>query len=111
MCSNKLGKIKRKQMKKIKTIAKNLFGASRLKMLAVMLLCCTIATYAQNAAGDYTNDELMRKGAIDAHILELPIYWNSSENYPIPVIGGVVTYDKTKEQYYIDSLSAIKPMS
>ena len=61
--------------------------------------------------GDYTNDELMRQGAIDAHILELPIYWNSSENYPIPVIGGVVTYDKTKEQYYIDSLSAIKPMS
>lgn len=53
----------------------------------------------------------MRQGAIDAHILELPIYWNSSENYPIPVIGGVVTYDKTKEQYYIDSLSAIKPMS
>ena len=41
-------------MKEIKTIAKNLFGASRLKMLALMLLCCTIATYAQNAAGDYT---------------------------------------------------------
>ena len=41
-------------MKKIKTIAKNLFGASRLKMLALMLLCCTISTYAQNAAGDYT---------------------------------------------------------
>ena len=41
-------------MKKIKTIAKKLFGASRLKMLALMLLCCTIATYAQNAAGDYT---------------------------------------------------------
>ena len=41
-------------MKKIKTIAKNLFGASRLKMLALMLLCGTIATYAQNAAGDYT---------------------------------------------------------
>ena len=41
-------------MKKIKTIAKNLFGASRLKMLALMLHCCTIATYAQNAAGDYT---------------------------------------------------------
>ena len=41
-------------MKKIKTIAKNLFGASRLKTLALMLLCGTIATYAQNAAGDYT---------------------------------------------------------
>lgn len=41
-------------MKKIKTIAKNLFGAKRMKTLALMLLCCTIATYAQNAAGDYT---------------------------------------------------------
>ena len=54
MCSNKLGKIKRKQMKKIKTIAKKLFGAKRMKTLAMMLLCGTIATYAQNAAGDYT---------------------------------------------------------
>ncbi len=41
-------------MKKIKTIAKKLFGAKRLKTLAMMLLCGTIATYAQNAAGDYT---------------------------------------------------------
>lgn len=41
-------------MKKIKTTAKNLFGAKRMKTLALMLLCGTIATYAQNAAGDYT---------------------------------------------------------
>ena len=41
-------------MKKIKTIAKNLFGAKRMKTLALMLLSGTIATYAQNAAGDYT---------------------------------------------------------
>ena len=41
-------------MKKIKTIAKNLFGAKRMKTLALLLLCGTIATYAQNAAGDYT---------------------------------------------------------
>ena len=41
-------------MKKIKTIAKTLFGAKRMKTLALMLLCGTIATYAQNAAGDYT---------------------------------------------------------
>ena len=41
-------------MKKIKTIAKKLFGAKRMKTLAMMLLCGTIATYAQNAAGDYT---------------------------------------------------------
>lgn len=41
-------------MKKIKTIAKKLFGAKRMKTLALMLLCGTIATYTQNAAGDYT---------------------------------------------------------
>ena len=41
-------------MKKIKTIAKSLFGAKRMKMLAMLLLCGTVATYAQNAAGHYT---------------------------------------------------------
>ena len=41
-------------MKKIKTIAKKLFGAKRMKTLAMMLLCGTIATYAQNSAGDYS---------------------------------------------------------
>ena len=41
-------------MKKIKTIANKLFGAKRTKTLALMLLCGTIVTYAQNAAGDYT---------------------------------------------------------
>ena len=34
--------------------AKNLFKPSRMKMAALMLLCGTAATFAQNAAGDYT---------------------------------------------------------
>ena len=34
--------------------AKNVFKSSRMKMLALMLLCGTAATFAQNAAGDYT---------------------------------------------------------
>ena len=41
-------------MKKIKMFAKNVFKSSRMKMLALMLLCGTAATFAQNAAGDYT---------------------------------------------------------
>lgn len=41
-------------MKKIKKFAKNLFSADRMKMLAMMLLCGTAVTFAQNAAGDYT---------------------------------------------------------
>ena len=41
-------------MKKIKKFAKNLFSVNRMKMLAMMLLCGTAVTFAQNAAGDYT---------------------------------------------------------
>ena len=41
-------------MKKIKLFAKNVFKPNRMKMAALMLLCGTAATFAQNAAGDYT---------------------------------------------------------
>ena len=41
-------------MKNIKKFAKNRFSANRMKMLAMMLLCGTAVTFAQNAAGDYT---------------------------------------------------------
>ena len=41
-------------MKKIKNFAKNLFSAKRMKTLAMLLFCGTLATYAQNAADDYT---------------------------------------------------------
>ena len=41
-------------MKKIKMFAKNLFKPNRMKMAALMLLCGTAATFAQDAAGDYT---------------------------------------------------------
>ena len=38
----------------IKNFAKKLFSAKRMKTLAMLLFCGTLATYAQNAAGDYT---------------------------------------------------------
>ena len=41
-------------MKKIKMFAKNIFKPNRMKMVALMLLCGTAVTFAQNAAGDYT---------------------------------------------------------
>ncbi len=41
-------------MKKIKYLAKNFFKAKRMKTLAMLLFCGTLATCAQNAAGDYT---------------------------------------------------------
>jgi type IV secretory pathway VirB2 component (pilin) len=54
MSVNFLSNIKRNQMKKIKNFAKKLFSAKRMKTLAMLLFCGTLATYAQNAAGDYT---------------------------------------------------------
>ena len=41
-------------MNKIKRLAKSLFTSQRMKMLALMLVCGTAVTFAQNAAGDYT---------------------------------------------------------
>jgi hypothetical protein len=54
MSVNFLSNIKRNQMKKIKNFTKKLFSAKRMKTLAMLLFCGTLATYAQNAAGDYT---------------------------------------------------------
>lgn len=41
-------------MKKIKNLAKRIFNAKRVGTLAMLLFCGVAATYAQNAAGDYT---------------------------------------------------------
>ena len=41
-------------MKKIKNLAKRIFNAKRIGTLAMLLFCGVAATYAQNAAGDYT---------------------------------------------------------
>lgn len=41
-------------MKKNKMFAKNVFKPNRMKMAALMLICGTVATFAQNSAGDYT---------------------------------------------------------
>jgi hypothetical protein len=41
-------------MKKIKNLTKRIFNAKRVGTLAMLLFCGVAATYAQNAAGDYT---------------------------------------------------------
>lgn len=41
-------------MKKIKNLTKRIFNAKRIGILAMLLFCGVAATYAQNAAGDYT---------------------------------------------------------
>lgn len=46
-------------MKKIKKFTKNLFSANRMKMLAMMLLCGTAVTFAQNAAGSLCSEAVL----------------------------------------------------
>ena len=41
-------------MKKIKNLTKRIFNTKRVGTLAMLLFCGVAATYAQNAAGDYT---------------------------------------------------------
>lgn len=41
-------------MKKTKMLVGQLFRPNRVKVTAMMLLCATAATFAQNSAGDYT---------------------------------------------------------
>ena len=41
-------------MKKIKNLTKRIFNAKRIGTLSMLLFCGVAATYAQNAAGDYT---------------------------------------------------------
>lgn len=41
-------------MKKIKNLANKFFNSKRIGTLAMLLFCGVAATYAQNAAGDYT---------------------------------------------------------
>ena len=55
MSVNFLSNIKRNQNERKSRIStKKLFSAKRMKTLAMLLFCGTLATYAQNAAGDYT---------------------------------------------------------
>lgn len=70
-------------MKKIKNFAKNLFSAKRMKTLAMLLFCGTLATYAQNAAGDYTagTDAL---ATVTEEIAKYVPLWLSSA-MPLPV--------------------------
>ena len=46
--------VKQQKMKKIKNLTKRIFNAKRIGTLAMLLFCGVAATYAQNAAGDYT---------------------------------------------------------
>lgn len=57
--------------------------------------------------GDYTMDEMMQKGKIEGYVIDFKIYWNSIDNNYLMPLGGVLTFDKGKEQYLMETLSKI----
>lgn len=60
--------------------------------------------------GDYSMEEFMAMGKIDASVLELNIYWNALSANVMPDQGGVMTFDKTKERYYFDVIKQIRSL-
>lgn len=60
--------------------------------------------------GDYTMDEFVVMGKIDASVLELNIYWNAMPTDVMPHQGGIMTFDNTKEQYYFDVIKQIESL-
>lgn len=58
--------------------------------------------------GDYNFEELKQIGQIEAKLLDLPIYWNAIDNSTLLDNGGVVTFDKTKEKLYFDTIDNIE---
>lgn len=64
-------------------------------------------TMAITCHGDYTMDELIQKGKIEGFAIDFKIYWNSLDQNCLMPLGGVLTFDKGNEQYFMDTLSTI----
>ncbi|MBQ7238452.1 MAG: hypothetical protein IJS20_06650 [Bacteroidales bacterium] len=61
--------------------------------------------------GNYTKDELIARGSIKALEIKIPIYWNALKpKLLFPEESGTVTFDKNKEQYFFDTIKAIKTL-
>lgn len=60
--------------------------------------------------GDYSMDEVMQMGQICGYAINIQVYWNSIANNFLMPLGGVMTFDKTKEAYFLDVLSKIVPI-
>lgn len=58
------------------------------------------------AHGDYSIEEIMAKGSIEARQLTLNVYWNTLAS-DVPFLGGVVTFEKTREKYYFDTFATV----
>ena len=77
-------------MKKLKMFAKNVFKPNRMKMAALMLLCGTAATFAQNAAGDYTAGTNALSTVTEEIAKYIPFVVKLC--YAIAVVGAISVY-------------------
>jgi len=58
--------------------------------------------------GDYSFEELVKLGQINAKKLDLPIYWNALGNTNILDNGGVFTFDKSRERDFFEIMEKIE---
>lgn len=57
--------------------------------------------------GDYTTDEMISMGQVNAFSLELTIYWNTTRKEVALDNGSVFTFDKKEEKFFLTSLSNV----
>ena len=60
--------------------------------------------------GDYSIDELIGKGKINAKILKLNVYWDTLDKNSVYDMGNSVTFDKAKEEYYFGVIDSVESL-
>ena len=60
--------------------------------------------------GDYSIDELIAMGKINAKILKLNVYWDTLDKNNVYDMGNSVTFDKTKEEYYFGVIDSVESL-
>ncbi len=57
--------------------------------------------------GDYSVEEVMQKHEITGFAIDFNVYWNARETDIVLSPGGMFTFDKIKEQYFLDVFNSI----
>lgn len=60
--------------------------------------------------GDYSTDELIGMGKINAKILKLNVYWDTLDGNSFYDMGNSVTFDKAKEEYYFGVIDSVESL-
>ena len=58
--------------------------------------------------GNYPLEEFVTMKQINAINIKLKVFWNTtSNNSMLPILNGVVSFDKNKEKYYFDTIKSV----